>query len=96
MSTHRDTRRLGRYVFWAMLAIALVLLWTEHRVHLVEYLPLGLLFACLGMHLLMHGAHGRGHGRADKSEKHTNADADAREPSRPSTAERDGARDESH
>lgn len=79
-----------------MLAIALVLLWTEHRVHLVEYLPLGLLFACLGMHLLMHDAHGHGHGGANKPEKHANEGTDAREPAPPSTAARDGARDEGH
>ena len=44
------------------LAIALGLLWLEHRAHVLGVLPLLLpLVICVGMHFLMHRGHG-GHG----------------------------------
>lgn len=43
-------------------AIALVLLWGEHRVHMVEALPWLILLACPLMHIFMHGKHGHGGG----------------------------------
>ena len=48
----------------AFLTIAALLLWTEHRAHLLGVLPYLLLAACPIIHLLMHRSHGaRGHDR---------------------------------
>ena len=50
---------------WALctfLAVAGVLLWIEHRAHVLGALPLLLpLLICVGMHFFMHRGHG-GHG----------------------------------
>lgn len=44
------------------LAVAGVLLWVEHRAHILGALPLLLALAiCIGMHFFMHRGHG-GHG----------------------------------
>ena len=45
----------------AFLLIAAFLLLSEHRAHLLGYLPFLLLLACPLLHLFMHGGHG-GHG----------------------------------
>ena len=51
-------------VFLGFASIAVVLLWQEHKVHLLGLLPYLLLLACPLMHILMHGRHGHGgHGR---------------------------------
>ena len=52
-----------RWVFWGFLLIAGYFLFTEHRAHVVPYLPFLLLLACPLMHMF-HG-HG-GHGADDK------------------------------
>ncbi len=44
--------------FGLFLAIALVLLWGEHRVHILGVLPYGLLLLCIVFHRFMHGGHG--------------------------------------
>ena len=44
------------------LAIGGYFLWTEHRAHVIEFLPWVLILACVGMHFFMHGGHGGGHG----------------------------------
>lgn len=41
-------------------AIAAFYLWTEHRAHLLGFLPYLLLLACPLMHLFMHRGHGHG------------------------------------
>lgn len=41
--------------------IALLLLWGEHKGHLLDALPWLILLACPLMHMFMHGKHG-GHG----------------------------------
>lgn len=52
-------------VLVGFLLIAGFFLWEEHEAHILGYLPLVLLFgACIGMHLFMHGGHGR-HDRDD-------------------------------
>lgn len=51
----------AKWVFIAFLALAAVLLFTEHRAHLLGFLPWLILLACPLMHLFMHGGHG-GHG----------------------------------
>jgi hypothetical protein len=49
--------------FIGFLAIAAYFLWTEHRAHVVQYLPFALLLLCPLLHLF-HGGHG-GHGGGD-------------------------------
>ncbi|HXH04352.1 MAG TPA: DUF2933 domain-containing protein [Candidatus Competibacteraceae bacterium] len=62
MSTHSDPKPksplLPPWVFWGFLAIAGFFLITEHRAHLLGWLPFLLLLACPLLHLLMHGGHG--------------------------------------
>lgn len=60
---HSPPRRSSRtkWYFLGFLAIAGYFLLTEHRAHVVPYLPFLLLLACPLMHLFMHGGHG-GHG----------------------------------
>lgn len=53
-----------RWVFWGFLLIAGYFLITEHRAHVVPYLPFLLLLACPLMHLF-HGH--RGHGGGESS-----------------------------
>ena len=51
--------------FCLFLAIAVFLLWEEHRAHLFGFLPYALLLLCPIIHLFMHrghGEHGSGHG----------------------------------
>ncbi|MBD3639498.1 MAG: DUF2933 domain-containing protein [Marinobacter sp.] len=43
--------------------IALILLWGEHKVHLLGALPWLILLACPLMHIFMHGGHGNHGGR---------------------------------
>jgi hypothetical protein len=50
----------GRWVFWGFVLIAAYFLITEHRAHLIEFLPLALLAACPLLHFFHgHGSHGR-------------------------------------
>jgi hypothetical protein len=51
------------YALCVFLAIGGVLVWIEHRAHVLGALPLLLpLVICLGMHFFMHGGHGGHHG----------------------------------
>lgn len=59
----------SKWPFYVFLAIGAYFLWTEHQAHVIEYLPLALVVACIGMHFFMHGSHG-GHGRHDGSKEH--------------------------
>ena len=54
-------RNRSNLPFIVFLAIAGFFLWTEHRVHVIEYLPWILVLGCLFMHIFMHGGHGGGH-----------------------------------
>jgi hypothetical protein len=36
---------------------------TEHRAHVIQWLPWVLILGCVFMHLFMHGGHGHGGGR---------------------------------
>lgn len=50
------------FALCVFLAVVGVLLWLEHRAHILGALPLLLpLLICLGMHFVMHRGHG-GHG----------------------------------
>ncbi len=58
----RDQPRNGRWR-WALAGFLLVagfFLWTEHRAHLLGYLPYLLILACPLMHMFHHGSHGHG------------------------------------
>ena len=53
-------RSKNRLVLIGFLAVAAYFLWTEHRAHVVQFLPYGLLLLCPLLHFF-HGGHG-GHG----------------------------------
>ena len=64
-SQHAHSAQCGRqsswgWIFLAFGAMAVVLLWPEHRAHLLGVIPYLILFACPLMHLLHRGRH-RGH-----------------------------------
>jgi hypothetical protein len=48
-------------------AIALYLLWGEHKAHIVGALPYLLLLSCPLIHVFMHRGHGHGPHRGDRS-----------------------------
>ena len=58
--------RASRWVFWGFALIAVYFLWTEHRAHVVQFLPFVLLLACPLLHMF-HG-HG-GHGKHEDNER---------------------------
>lgn len=62
----RHNRR-GKWVLIGFLAIAAFFLWTEHRAHLLGFLPYLLILACPLMHLFHHGGHGH-HGNRPSSD----------------------------
>jgi hypothetical protein len=82
MSVHNDLRhhdgpqgsfltsRAG-LVLLGFLAIGAVLLFTEHRTHVLGALFWLLPFACLFMHMFLHGGHGRhgGHGSPEQGKE---------------------------
>ena len=47
----------NRLVLFVFLAIAAYFLWTEHRAHVVQFLPYVLLILCPLLHMF-HGGHG--------------------------------------
>lgn len=55
-----------RWIIGGFLVIIAYFLWSEHRAHVFEYLPIGLLLACVGMHFFMHRGHGHGAQAQDK------------------------------
>lgn len=59
--------------FLGFLAIALFLLWGEHRVHILGALPFALLLLCPAMHLFMHGGHGK-HASGDQDDARRSGD----------------------
>lgn len=61
--------RTSRWVFVGFVLIAGYFLLTEHRAHVVQFLPFALLLACPLLHMFhRHRGHG-GHGGGDKREK---------------------------
>ena len=61
--------RASRWVFWAFALIAAYFLWTEHRAHVVQYLPFLLILACPLLHMF-HGHAGHGeHDGQDENKK---------------------------
>jgi hypothetical protein len=75
--SHNDNshQSKAKWAFIGFLLIAGYFLITEHRAHLVGWLPYWpylLLLACLLMHLFMHGGHGHGgHGSSEASNEST-------------------------
>jgi hypothetical protein len=59
-------RTVSRFVFFGFLAIGAYFLLTEHRAHVVGFLPFALLAACPLMHLFHHHGHGHKHGDPEK------------------------------
>ena len=60
----------GRWVFWGFVLIAAYFLITEHRAHVIPYLPLLLVLACPLMHLFHgHGGHGARRGADDGADE---------------------------
>lgn len=51
-----------------LLAVAAFFLFTEHRAHLLGFLPYLLFLACPLMHLFHHGGHGHSHGSQNRQE----------------------------
>ena len=75
--SHHDGHEPGRTGFWtsktglvtiAFLAIAAFFLVTEHRAHLIPWLPWLILLACPLLHVFMHGGHGGHGGGSDSSD----------------------------
>jgi hypothetical protein len=59
-------RSRNKLVLFGFLAIAAYFLWTEHRAHVVQFLPYVLLLLCPLFHLF-HGGHGD-HGGDDRDD----------------------------
>ncbi|WP_198918885.1 DUF2933 domain-containing protein [Pseudomonas chlororaphis] len=73
MNQHNVPQHRARGIngyFLGFLAIVGYFLFTEHRAHVVPYLPFLLLLACPLMHVFMHRGHGHGHGHG----RHGHAD----------------------
>ncbi len=51
-------RNRTRLTFVGFLLIGAYFLWTEHRAHVIEFLPWIFILGCFGMHLFMHAGHG--------------------------------------
>lgn len=66
----------SKMVLIGFLLIAAYFLFTEHRAHIIPFLPYLLILACLLMHIFMHGGHGGrgGHG-GHGGHQHGNSDA---------------------
>lgn len=64
----RSGVRYGRWIFGAFVAIALYFLISEHRAHMVQFLPFLLVLACPLLHMF-HGHGGHGSKQADKREE---------------------------
>lgn len=67
---HEGSERGNGRWKWALLgflAVAGFFLWTEHKAHLLGFLPYLLVAACPLMHLFHHGGHGHGGHRHDQA-----------------------------
>lgn len=77
MENHNSTTHKGirvhTMVFAGFLVIGAFFLITEHRAHVLGWLPFILLAACPLMHLFMHKGHG-GHGDNSTDQEHHKED----------------------
>jgi hypothetical protein len=71
MNSKNDMSHLtkGQWVFYAFLIITFVLLFTEHRAHVLGLLPYLFLLACPLMHLFMHHGHSQDHDNKEGGKK---------------------------
>jgi len=60
----------GRVTFIVFGVAAAYFLWTEHRAHVLQYLPWSFLLICPLMHLFMH----HGHGAHESTSKNSDRD----------------------
>ena len=60
-----------RWAFWAFAGVGAYYLLTEHRAHLLDYLPYLLLIACPLMHMFGHGHGAHRRERDDKPTDHS-------------------------
>ncbi len=58
--------RRGRVALGGFAVVAVYFLWTEHRAHVIQFLPWAFLALCPLMHLFMHGGHGHGGQPSDR------------------------------
>ena len=65
-SPEHRTHSRARWVFLGFAVIAVALLFTEHRAHVLGILPYLFLLACPLMHLFMHHGHGHHGGKEDE------------------------------
>lgn len=54
---------------WGAIAIIVYYLLTEHRAHVIEFLPYIFLLACPLMHIFMHKGHGHHHHHDEKEQR---------------------------
>jgi hypothetical protein len=98
MNQHNLPQHRARGTNWyflGFLAIAGYFLFTEHRAHILPYLPFLLLLACPLMHFFMHRGHGHGHGGHEHGEsgEHDNCCGHQHTSARNSQEEHDGLQD---
>ena len=78
---HNQTQRtlsISKWVLIGFLIIAGYFLFTEHRAHMLAYLPFIFLLACPLMHIFMHGGHGgHDHGNHGNHGNQGNRDSDS-------------------
>jgi len=74
----------GGLVLLAFLIIGGTLLLTEHRAHVLGYLPFLFLLACPLLHMFGHGGHGghAGHGGSDQTASDPQGSTGTRNPSK--------------
>ena len=66
----RGGNRAGWWVFAGFFLVAGYFLWTEHRAHVLQFLPFALLLACPLLHMFHgHGGHGGHAGHKDEERK---------------------------
>ena len=63
---HPDLYQIGK---WGAIAIIVFYLLTEHRQHVLQFLPYLFLLACPLMHFFMHGSHGSHHDQKKENSK---------------------------
>ena len=56
-------------VFLGFAAIAIVLLWEEHKTHILGAIPYLFILACPLLHVFMHGGHGGHGGQSDQGNR---------------------------
>ena len=66
-------------VFLGFAALAVVLLWEEHKTHILGAIPYLFILACPLLHVFMHGGHGSHGGHGDHNAR-SDQDSKGRQP----------------